>query len=80
MASRSDEEGMYRIAQKYLDGGICYSTAQIQSLTYLFMTDEYKYKFLELAYPHISDASHFSQLIKTLGSDYYRGRFQAMIK
>lgn len=80
MASRNDEEGMYRIAEKYLEGGTCYSTAQIRSLTYLFMTDEYKYKFLELAYPHISDAGHFSQLIKTLSTDYYRGRFQAMIK
>jgi hypothetical protein len=80
MASRNDEEGMYRIAEKFLNGGTCYTTSQIQSLTYLFMTDEYKYKFLELAYPHISDTGHFSQLGKTLSSDYYRGRFQAMIK
>jgi len=80
MASRSSEEAMFHIAEKYFEGGICYSTAQVQSLTYLFMTDEYKYKFLEMAYQHTYDAAHFPSLGKTLGSDYYRGRFDAMIK
>lgn len=80
MASKSDDEGMYRIAQKYFSGGTCFSTDQIQSLTYLFITDEYKYKFLEMAYPHTYDSSHFPLLIKTLGSDYYRGRFKAMVR
>lgn len=80
MASRSDDESMFRIAQKYFSGGTCFSTQQIQSLTFLFMTDEYKYKFLELAYPHAYDSNHFPSLIKTLGSDYYRGRFKAMVR
>lgn len=80
MASRSDDEGILRIAQKYLSGGTCFSTQQIQSLTYLFSTDEYKYKFLELAYPHAYDSQHFPSLIKTLGNDYYRGRFKAMVR
>lgn len=80
MASRSDEDGMFRIAGKYLAGGDCFSVAQIQSLTYLFLTDEYKYKFLELAYPHTYDPTHFPGLEKTLGSDYYRKRFEAMVR
>lgn len=80
MASRSDDESMFRLAQKYFSGGTCFSTQQIQSLTYLFMTDEYKYKFLELAYPHTYDGNHFSSLIKVLGNDYYRGRFKAMVR
>ncbi len=79
MASRSDDESMFRLAQKYFSGGTCFSTQQIQSLTYLFVTDEYKYKFLEIAYPHTYDGNHFSSLIKTLGNDYYRGRFKAMV-
>jgi hypothetical protein len=80
MASRSSEEAMFSAAQKYFNGGTCYTTVQIQSLTYLFMTDAYKYKFLELAYPHTADAKNFPSLVKTLGSDYYRGRFKAMVK
>jgi|GEM_PF-3238280 len=80
MASRSDEGGMFRIAEKYLTGGDCFQTEQIQSLTYLFLTDQYKYKFLELAYPHTADPAHFSKLEKTLGTDYYRKRFEAMIR
>ena len=80
MASRSDDESMFHLAQKYFSGGTCFSTQQIQSLTYLFMTDEYKYKFLELAYPHAYDGNRFSSLIKVLGNDYYRGRFKAMVR
>lgn len=80
MASRSDEDGMFRIAKKSLAGGSCFMTDQIQSLTYLFLTDEYKYKFLELAYPHIADPANFGKLAKTLGTDYYRKRFDAMIR
>lgn len=80
MASRSGDEGIFRMAEKYFSDGTCFSTQQIQSLTYLFMTDEYKFKFLELAYPHTYDTNHFSSLIKTLGNDYYRGRFKAMVR
>ncbi|MGH2645077.1 MAG: DUF4476 domain-containing protein, partial [Chitinophagaceae bacterium] len=80
MASRSNDEGMFHLAQKYFSGGTCFSTQQIQSLTYLFITDEYKFKFLEIAYLHTYDSSHFPSLIKTLGNDYYRGRFKAMVR
>lgn len=80
MASRSGDEGIFRMAEKYFSGGACFSAQQIQSLTYLFMTDEYKFKFLELAYPHTYDTNHFPSLIKTLGNDYYRGRFKALVR
>lgn len=80
MASRSDEEGMFKIAKKYLAGSDCFSVEQIQSLTYLFMTDDYKYKFLELVYPHTYDPGHFSRLMKTLGTSYYQTRFKAIIR
>jgi hypothetical protein len=80
MASRSSERSMFDVAEKYFGGGECYTTSQIQSLTYLFMTDEYKYKFLELAYPHTADSRNFPSLIATLGDSYYRDRFKAMMK
>lgn len=79
MASRSDQESMYRTAEKYFKGGTCYTSAQIKSLTYLFSSDEYKYKFLELAYPHVYDTSHFPALVKTMADEYYQGRFNALI-
>lgn len=80
VASRTDGESMYRVAEKYFSGGVCYSTSQVQSLAYLFMNDEYRFKFLEVAYPHVYDSNKFSSLINTLSSDYYRGRFKAMVR
>lgn len=80
MASRSDGQSMYRAAEKYFSKETCYTTAQIQSLAYLFMTDEYRYKFLEMAYAHVYDSGKFSSLVNTLTSDYYRGRFKAMVR
>lgn len=79
MASRTDDEGIFRIAEKFLKDNVCYSSEQIQSLTYLFVSDEYKYKFLELAYPHVYDSVHFGGLVKTLSSTYYKGRFNALV-
>lgn len=80
MALRSDDESIYKAARKYFNGGVCFSTSQIQSLTYLFMSDEYKFKFLQLAYPHAYDGENFPTLIKTLTSDEYQQRFRAMVK
>lgn len=80
MASRSDEEGMFKMAEKFLGENRCYSAAQVQSLTYLFQSDEYRYRFLEMAYPKVYDGQHFPALEKALSSDYYRGRFRAMLK
>jgi hypothetical protein len=80
MASRSSEQSILNVAKKYFDGDLCYTTSQIQSLTYLFATDAYKFRFLELAYPHTADARSFSSLIGTLEDASYRDRFKAMVK
>lgn len=79
MASRTDDAGIFKVAEKSLKDAECYSAQQIQSLTYLFASDEYKYKFLELAYPHVYDSVHYPALVKTLNSSYYKGRFNALV-
>lgn len=79
MASRTDDEGIFHIAQKFLKDDICYSSEQVKSLTYLFVSDEYRYRFLEQAYPHVYDTVHFPDLVKTLSTGYYQGRFNALV-
>lgn len=80
VAAQKDDNSMYRRAEKYFIAGICYSTSQIRSIAYLFTTDEYRYKFLEMAYAHAADSDQYTSLLKTLSSDYYRGRFEAMVR
>jgi len=58
----------------------CFSTRQIRALTELFLNDEGKYKFLDAAYPFVSDSHDFRKLADVLKEDYYVKRFHAMIR
>jgi hypothetical protein len=55
----------------------CFSTRQIKALTEVFTTDATKFRFLEAAYPFVSD-DHFPELISLLADPVYSGRFRAM--
>lgn len=79
IAMQKDDENMLRTADKYF-AATCFSTAQIQSIAYLFMADEYRYKFLDMAYGRTQDPDNFFKLEKVLSDQYYIGRFRAMIK
>ncbi len=55
----------------------CFSTRQIRALSEVFTTDAAKFKFLEAAYPFVSD-DHFAELSNLLADPVYSGRFRAM--
>ena len=55
----------------------CFSTRQIRALSEVFTTDATKFKFLEAAYPFVSD-DHFAELSNLLADPVYGGRFRAM--
>ena len=55
----------------------CFSTRQIRALSEVFTTDAAKFKFLEAAYPFVSD-DHFAELSNLLADPMYSGRFRAM--
>ncbi len=55
----------------------CFSTHQIRALSEVFTTDAAKFKFLEAAYPFVSD-DHFAELSTLLADPVYSGRFRVM--
>jgi hypothetical protein len=55
----------------------CFSTHQIRALSEVFTADASKFKFLEAAYPFVSDA-HFPELVNLLTDPVYSGRFRTM--
>lgn len=70
-----DEERM-KAALKFFKTK-CFSTHQIKVLSEVFTTDASKFKFLEIAYPFVSD-DHFAELINLLADPVYSGRFKIM--
>ncbi|HZE83817.1 MAG TPA: DUF4476 domain-containing protein [Puia sp.] len=55
----------------------CFSTAQIRALSEVFAAEGDKYRFLETAYPFVSD-EHFPELSALFADPLYGGRFRAM--
>lgn len=78
MAEESDNSKMIQVAKKYFIKK-CYSTAQIKNLSYIFLTNETKYQFLEVAYPFVSDADQYSELEGQFTDVYYLSRFKALV-
>ena len=78
MASVNGRDDMIREAKKVFKSK-CFSTEQIRNLSYLFLTDEGKYMFLDTAYPFASDSDQYETLVSQLSDDYYIKRFNAMI-
>lgn len=58
----------------------CFTSKQIRALSELFTNDEGKYKFLDAAYPFVSDSDSFKQLSELLKDQYYINRFNAMLR
>lgn len=79
MAAESDGENMIKVARKYFRTK-CFSTDQIKNLSYLFLTDEGRYKFFDAAYAHTSDSDQYQLLESQLTDEYYLNRFKAMIR
>lgn len=78
MASASSEDAMMKLATKALHAK-CFSTEQIKNLSFLFLTNEGKYRFFDEAYPFTSDSDSYFTLQSQLTDSYYINRFKAMI-
>jgi hypothetical protein len=79
MVSEDNEEDMINVAKKSFRGK-CYTVEQVKNLSVLFLKDEGKYAFFDMAYPHVSDSHNFSNLQGQLTDPYYISRFQVMIR
>ena len=55
----------------------CFSTRQVKALSEIFSSDALKFKFLETAYPFVSD-DHFKELAELLADPVYNSKFRTM--
>ncbi len=77
-AAETNEEMM--IQAKLYFAQKCFTTEQIKNLSTLFLTDEEKYRFLDIAYTHVLDAENYKSLETELKDEYYITRFKAMLR
>jgi len=76
MLESGQDEDRIKDARKFFKTK-CFSTRQIRALSEVFTTDATKFRFLEAAYPFVSD-DHFPELVSLLADPVYSGRFRAM--
>ena len=79
LASFKSEDNMVAESAKYFRQK-CYTSEQVKFLAVMFMTDEGRYRFFDASYPFISDPKNFHLLESELKDEYYKNRFNAMIK
>lgn len=58
----------------------CYNTDQIKTISFVFLTEEGKYKLMDAAYPFVYDPGSFSNLESLLNDSYYINRFKALLR
>jgi hypothetical protein len=79
MTSESDVDRMIEIARKGFKK-TCFTTEQVRTLSFLFLQEDGRYKFLEEAYPFVSDSGNFKNLQAVFSSAYYINRFKALVQ
>ncbi|HTJ10560.1 MAG TPA: DUF4476 domain-containing protein [Dinghuibacter sp.] len=79
MASETDVDRMIELARKAFKK-TCFTTDQLRSLSFLFLQEDGRYKFIEEAYPFVSDSWNFNSLQNLFSSVYYVNRFKALVQ
>lgn len=79
MVIRESNEDMVEEAKAYFKTK-CFTSEQIKNIGSLFLTDQSKYKFFDVAYNYVSDAKNFPELQNELKDEYYINRFKAMLR
>ena len=79
MASEDNDAGMIDVAKKFFKSR-CFTTDQVKNLSVLFLKNEGKYNFFDVAYPFVSDEYNFSTLETQLSEGYFINRFKAMLR
>lgn len=78
IAGENNDDNMLKEAKKGFRS-VCFSTEQIKNLSFLFLTDEGKYRFFDTAYAFTSDSDQYYKLQGQLSDPYFINRFKAMI-
>ena len=78
MAQQSKEEQMVSEAKKTFRS-MCFTSNQLKNLAVLFLSDEWRYRFYDAAFPFVTDFQNFRSLESTITDEYYKKRFQALI-
>jgi hypothetical protein len=78
MAAETDSDQMMSLAMKSFKKS-CFTTDQVRNLSFLFAGEDTKYKFLEDAYPYVSDAWNFKSLQALFTTTYFINRFKALV-
>jgi hypothetical protein len=78
MAAAEGDDNMLTEAKNYFKTK-CFTTEQVKNLGLLFLNDEGKYKFFDLAYLYVTDMDKFSVLQNELKEVYFINRFKAML-
>jgi hypothetical protein len=78
MASQRKDEQMVDEAKKAFRTK-CFTTSQLRNLSALFLTDEGRYRFFDVALPFVTDYSNFKSLGETINDEYYKRRFIALL-
>lgn len=76
MLSANKDEDRILVAYKIFKTK-CFSTNQVSALSEVFTTDAAKFKFLETAYPFVSD-DRFPELVGLLSDPVYAGKFRTL--
>jgi hypothetical protein len=79
IGSGNSVDKMIQTAKKYFQDK-CLTTEQAKSLGVLFLSDDARYSFFDVAYPNVYDISAFASLENQLVDPYYKKRFRAMLR
>jgi hypothetical protein len=74
----SNEEMMAAIVKEVK--AKCYTTESLQTLSYVFVNDQLRYRLFEESFPFIYDPANYASLERLLNSEEYISRFKALIK
>lgn len=78
MASQRKDEQMVNEAKKAFRSK-CFTTGQLRNLSALFLTDEGRYRFFDVALPFVTDYGNFKSLGETIQDEYFKKRFIALL-
>ena len=78
MAAADNDNEMLSVARKTFKTK-CFTTEQIKNLSVLFLKDNAKYQFFEMAYPFASDSYNYPTLQAQLTEDYFISQFKKLV-
>lgn len=58
----------------------CFTTEQLQNLSYVFVNDKGRYQLFDEAYPYVFDPANYQRLERLFNNEDYMNRFRSLIK